>query len=860
MAVRSARRGSVAVHLNDLADPNLRLDLTSPLWELKDGQVSEALGVDVVLPGRIRPDRGRKPVGVSLPESDRPVSSAQGLDVSGRLSLRYRSLQGHTNLFVVKQSVTTTYDPANGQLTGTGAFTGYTRFRETDKILIHLPAELRGIYPVLSFTDANTIVIPAGLTAANTTVTDFVIIEGKQIVEYAPAAGGLKYLVKSPALYAEEGPWDADMNRAVFWFGAEASPWREDQIAANLQQVSLGTFGQENDALIGPEWDDGDDVGLTVLFAGDRDRRGILITNGRKFWIQKSGVLTLLMDLGSDIYLGAVWRAARIATNRLLLVTAKYAPRVLHLDRDSTTPTFPAGDETLAGCIPPRKPVGVELWTEKAGILDKYVNPSWLMKAVGSGGSMTVGEIKALVRGVNLEDNLTSAFVPVLRAQDFNIPTQGFTADGDWILPVVASDSVGVFAGINSDDNAAKPNFSPIIHGRITHIEIWRTPAGEPGNYYLEARAALYDPERVRNTASGTIRGLFDPEPTNKPITLADGDLLRLPILTNPEFDAGGLPPICRDAVSLSGVTLCFGKAASDKVDPTVYAKNFFGITGGYNPSTGRFTQTGSFFNLYFFYEGDEIVVVNGGAVNGSSMSTGVYEIKSRVDANNVELDKNLTPAGVSPADIHFYLRRPYVWPWPFVASDEDVWYSRTDLFAPEGFPPRIRTLSKTGDTFRRVVVTGKYAVVVMDQAVHLLWIDGVNLLKDTLATKGVGTPWPDSVVVFERRVLWATPQGMRSLEVSNEPDTEGHRGRISLSTGLELQRWFQEAGVDGDTIDAGVDVKNATLRLRRRSADTTAGSLSAFLASSRRAEALLDPGIGGAEGAEGPGGIVPST
>ena len=83
---------------------------------------------------------------------------------------------------------------------------------------------------------------------------------------------------------------------------------------------------------------------------------------------------------------------------------------------------------------------------------------------------------------------------------------------------------------------------------------------------------------------------------------------------------------------------------------------------------------------------------------------------------------------------------------------------------------------------------------------------------------------------------MWATPEGVRTLDVTNDPDENGNRGTIGLFGQQKLLLWFREAESSGDTVDAGIDVRNATMRIRRRSpATVTAGSLSAFLPSSRR-------------------------
>jgi hypothetical protein len=168
------------------------------------------------------------------------------------------------------------------------------------------------------------------------------------------------------------------------------------------------------------------------------------------------------------------------------------------------------------------------------------------------------------------------------------------------------------------------------------------------------------------------------------------------------------------------------------------------------------------------------------------------------------------------PAYIHFAILRPYTWVWPFISSDEEVWYSRTDVFAPESFSSRLLLLSRRGDIFRRAVLAGNYAVVVMDQSVHLLFLNGTTVLKDTIGDVGIGTPWEDSVAVLDNTVLWATAQGIRVLQVASETNVDGNRATLSWLTDLRFESWFREAAQNGDRVDTGVDRTNQTFRFRR--------------------------------------------
>ena len=73
-------------------DPNIDLDLTMLRLHLKAGQASVVLGRDVSTPGRIRPDRGRKPVGAALAESSRNLTDAFSSKLFGRQGVRFSDI------------------------------------------------------------------------------------------------------------------------------------------------------------------------------------------------------------------------------------------------------------------------------------------------------------------------------------------------------------------------------------------------------------------------------------------------------------------------------------------------------------------------------------------------------------------------------------------------------------------------------------------------------------------------------------------------------------------------------------------------------------------------------------------------
>jgi hypothetical protein len=247
--------------------------------------------------------------------------------------------------------------------------------------------------------------------------------------------------------------------------------------------TSISTTTEYNDTI---NWT----VGFAMNQAGDKfhvlydkafDKRGIWLTNGRKFWLLQGGVLTQYLDLGVGLE-GQRWDVARISRHLLMLVNDKYPARIIHLDEEPSTAL--SDNRTLAGLITPIKPRDVE-------IPGKLENNSWLMRAAGSGGSMDDGICRILVRAINVDDGArglpaTSRFVQVY---DEANPTEDF-------LTVVDNDQVHVWTEPNNTSIAPPP-----LHERWTHIEIWRT-TGAGVDYYREKVIEIALPESERIASS----------------------------------------------------------------------------------------------------------------------------------------------------------------------------------------------------------------------------------------------------------------------------------------------------------------------------------------------------------------------
>lgn len=834
--VKSVPFGSSLLHYQELGLKPPLLDPTAPRHKLLDSTASEVLGLDVVSKDVWRPDRGRRPVGVTLPESDHPLTFAQSFDIRGRVAYRYsriRSLAqtqvGANDNAIVNLSAS--WNQVTGTITQVGAFASYSF--QTLRDYIHGRENGQGyLLPVLSRISNDEVRVSPGLGVVTSGIGGF-LARGKSLVFVAQVENAVDatqfydVLVKTKELYDEEGPWSAEDIGAQLIIN-------EDSRLADVKRFpvrGIFSFCQTNDSLILAQYETGSAISFPTVTTNQRhkhtllttrvlDFEGVLVGNGRKFWLLEDTGYRLLLDLGDDSFRGVAWRATQIAANRLMLTAPGHAPRILHLSRTNTT----AGDETLAGLPAPQKPN-----IDEVAQGETIRNASWLGAITVGGGSLSAtgsGDgVEIVVRLANLDDGVYSDFVPVVKSIDTSIPTD--TTEDTLRFVVAALDRISVYPAINGDEqdaNNTEIGYTPPISRRATHLEIWRTFSSVSSAFFREALIPLMDP--MQEPAGVDTQSWMDPTPANRfPVRLSDVDIQELPILTDAIRQAYQMPPVCRESSSLKSVTLCFGKASDTVVSPNIYASNFAGTNGTYTTATGVFDLGSAEFDNFdaeSFLDGDELVVVESSST--PEFPRGVYPITGSGGTGQATIAANITASDVS--GVIFYIRRRYPVAWPKITNDEEVWYSRTDDFTPENFPARILRLSTIGDAFRRAINMKEYTVVVMDQGVHLLYLEGTTLKRHTVADYGKGTPWPESVIPYGENVYWATARGVNVLTLTPEVDETGRRGRVLESTGLRFESFFKDAFRSGDTIDAGADTLNGCLRFRRTYADGSTKTL----------------------------------
>ena len=153
---------------------------------------------------------------------------------------------------------------------------------------------------------------------------------------------------------------------------------------------------------------------------------------------------------------------------------------------------------------------------------------------------------------------------------------------------------------------------------------------------------------------------------------------------------------------------------------------------------------------------------------------------------------------------------------WPNVEDDNTVYPSSLIGFFPESFNPSDkRRLSDIGDGFQNFGTAGNIAVAVMREGAYRLKIVGTALLKTTIGERGIGTPWPESVVSVGKFVMWASPRGIIAYDTLFDQGTGGYQYLVSVS-GESLEKWLSEAYRLGEEVYCGYDARDDILRVRR--------------------------------------------
>lgn len=343
---------------------------------------------------------------------------------------------------------------------------------------------------------------------------------------------------------------------------------------------------------------------FTIFYREFYDKRGIWVSDGQTFWLLHNGQYTKYLNLGSDSgTLGTEWRGSQISPMVFMFVAENQLPRVIQLNTlpvaESTThrtlpgESEPTGGVTevgnthhLAGLLPP-----AAAFLQERNALDFG---GVLIDSVFAGGpadedasSSLTGyenptaetEVRYRVKA-RVVDDATGAASEFVNCYTTSSPSEapGLNHRHPKRLiwnPIYPSQATGVRGFVVQDAFPEEGELrQPLKTGRATHIEFWRT-ASLGIDYFRELVKPVHWPRGVfdegRLDPQYTTLVEFDPEFPGQfaraswgVLGMSDDELLENFVLTRVLRLSGGLPPACRDVISIQAMTICGGAGTED--------------------------------------------------------------------------------------------------------------------------------------------------------------------------------------------------------------------------------------------------------------------------------------------------------
>lgn len=571
MVTRAFQSGGSRTFAVDYPTGTLALDLTADRSTLTDGQASVIVGRDVLKRNRLARGPGRKPV---LTNRD-----TDAFQPGGPLTTAIRS-----DFHGSATHITRGYSGAPVDITPPG---GFLRQATWDNCIYRSPRDVndnRGEFAITALSDNWDPVNEAMVGGFFQVVSPFPYVRPKTIAAFRPVATGN---IDSPAIYFTEEEW-GDRGTADHW--------------GDLGSGSFFLNGLDSEAQ-GTEWPR--PFEFVITYRQFFDKRGIWVSDGQSFWLLHNGLYTKYLDLGADSgTLGTEWRGTQISPTLFMFVADNQLPRVIRLD------TLPAAEATTHAVIPGAEPPARGGVTEVgdtehlAGILPPSTSIFQERNAIDFfdfilpfGGLVIDNEMSSSTTGITMANpsrdalyrlkvrvvdgatGAASAFVncftkggtlgvATTRPVDHRFPERLFLR-----YPSPLTDNLLVVLAVPPTAIDAPEAHKPLKTGRATHIEFWRTTSVGI-DFFRELRKRITWPptsfdtaEEIPNYSTMVERGA-DPDNVADDVWgvlgMSDAELLSMPLLTVEQARTGGLPPACRDVISIQAMTVCGGSGTED--------------------------------------------------------------------------------------------------------------------------------------------------------------------------------------------------------------------------------------------------------------------------------------------------------
>ncbi len=517
----------------DYPTGRLALDLTADRSTLQDGQASVVVGRDVLNRNRLARGPGRKPVLTNRDDPDDPEAFAP----RGPLTTAIRS-DFHGNATQV------TTGSSGAVLNSTAIEAVWTNCIYRAPRVENLN---RGEFAITAAAEDWGQLSEAMVRGFFQVVSPYPFIRPKTILDFRPVATSFSV----PAIYFFEEQWGLSGSRDFF----------------------LDDLGQVDPEVRPFEF--------VITYREFYDKRGIWVSDGQSFWLLHNGQYTKYLNLGDDSgTLGTEWRGSQISPTVFMFVAENQLPRVIQLGAlpaaESTAHGIIPGSEPpvrggvtevgeteyLAGLVPPDTEVLQErnaLDFEKEQFAELTVSESMSSSVTGVTKANETGPASYRLKARVVDDatGAASAFVDCYDRGN-SLVTHRFTARLFVTFNQAASEDILLVPPSNL---GAPETELPIKTARATHIEFWRTTSLGI-DYFLELRKSLVWP--ITTFETGRSVPNYSTMVSRDPVVwgvlgMSDDELIFGDVLDRRLRQTGGLPPACRDVISIQAMTICGG-------------------------------------------------------------------------------------------------------------------------------------------------------------------------------------------------------------------------------------------------------------------------------------------------------------
>lgn len=521
------------------------------------------------------------------------------------------------------------------------------------------------------------------------------------------------------------------------------------------------------------------DIEFTILSVQTYDRRGLWITNGKKFFLFQNSVYLAGAFMNNQLVdKGAEWRGARISGNRFMFVSDRGAPRVVTL----------VGDRAESPIV-----CGINATLDSSGLVITLVSAFIdYVFADGDTVEITVAGAGAVLGVYEIVSRTNSAITLRTSAGTTSTTDFSFCVNRRKNDPISLAGPMPPFGGTD-------PQTGPIESTQDVVEDHPRFSISGGGGSVTAGTTAVKI--RVVDLATGAVSAFTQVSESQGGLTktVSENDRVSLTLNTSPVGSG-----------KFAGI--------ADRIHVVQVYRQLSAGTD-YHLETempyGKAKEPGFLMHLTLSDAdlGNKPILLSNDVLKGPPPAgrdiAVLGDTRTVLIAGKTDID-NFTNPSINGIEFR----------WPTIDNDNVIHFSRPDAFEPENFPPALTNqiqISKTGDRFQRFVASGDEVLAVMEQGVYRFLSGGrIGVQRRVIAETGLGTPWPKSVIAIEKLALWITPNNIYTYDAEAINFDQNPLRAI----GYQYRNWLREAFDLGDEIQSFYDPQRRVIVIRRIKVD----------------------------------------